>query len=475
MAHMLAVTTCSPTCSEQFDVVVVGARCAGAPLAAQLAARGMKVVAVEQATFPRDTLSSHFTQNDALAFCDRLGVLDRVRATGAPFLTHVDTRLDDLRFRAPWPVRAGDVGGAVCVRRHKLDPILADAANEAGADMRMRTKVTGLLREGGRVTGVRVTNDGDERELRAPLVVGADGRASTVARDAGARYYHVTRNQRAYYWGYFEGAAVGPEPSFYFHRHGGRFVWAAPADSGLFLAGMSPELCDLDAFGRDRESAYLEQIFSCEPLAEVLSGARRVGKLLGIRSFTGYFREASGPGWALIGDAGHFKDPAGGRGIGDAFMQADTLVPAIVEGLGGGGRGLDEALASWGRWRDREFVEHYWMAADIGCASTLATPVAQLVRRLVAAGDQALFVDLMSHRSRPSRVLSPGRAIVATAQLIRRQRGQRRALLSEFRGLLGTEARRRWLGFRPEYVELEPDVPPVTPTARADRRPGRAC
>jgi flavin-dependent dehydrogenase len=455
---MTTVTTRRSSGGEQFDVVVVGGRCAGAPLAAQLAGRGMDVALVEQATYPRDTLSSHFTQNDALAFLDRLGVLDRVRATGAPFLTHVDTRLDDLTFVAPWPTRPGDVGGAVCVRRHVLDPILAEAAVQAGADVRMRTKVTGLLREVGRVVGVRVARDGAERELRAPLVVGADGRASTVARLAGARSYHVTRNQRAYYWGYFEGADIGPNPSFYFHRHSGRFIWAAPADNGLFLAGMSPELADLDVFGRDRETGYLDHVLGCEPLADALAGARRVGKLFGIKSFTGYFREACGPGWVLIGDAGHFKDPAGGRGIGDAFMQVDTLAQAIVTGLGGGGTGLDGALAAWGRWRDREFVEHYWMAADIGCAGALATPVPQMVRRLVASGDEALFVDLMSHRSRPSRVLSPGRAVVATAALVARSRGRRRALMGEFGGLLGTEAGRRWLRYRPTYVAAEPQA-----------------
>lgn len=454
--------------SEQFDVVVVGARCAGAPLAARLAGRGLNVALVEQATFPRDTLSSHFTQGDALAFFDRLGVLDRVRATGAPFLTHVQTRVEDLSFVAPWPVRPGDVGGAVCVRRHLLDPILADAAVEAGVEVRMHTKVIDLLREGGRVAGVRVARDGEERELRAPLVVGADGRASAVARLAGARSYHVTRNQRSYYWGYFEGAAIGPDPAFYFHRYADRFIWAAPADSGLFLAGMSPELADLDAFGRDREARYLEQILECAPLAEVLAGARRVGKLFGIKSFTGYFREPCGPGWVLVGDAGHFKDPAGGRGIGDAFMQVDTLGEAIVDGLGGGAaRGLDRALAAWGRWRDHEFVEHYWLAADIGCAGALPAAVPQMVRGLVAGGHADRFVELMSHRSRPSRVLSPGRGVAATGQLLVRSRGRRRALMSEFGGLLGTEVRRRLLRYRPAYVASETTMTAAPRPAKA--------
>ncbi len=444
---------------ERFDVAVVGARCAGAPLAAMLARQGVRVVLLEQSTFPRDTLSSHFTQNDALTFLDRLEVLDRVRATGAPFISHVDTRLEDLRFVAPWPKRPGDVGGAVCVRRHVLDPILAGAATAAGADVRMGATVTDLLRRDGRVAGVQFTQGGVARELRASLVVGADGRASTVARRAGARYYHVSHNQRSYYWGYFADADVGATPTFYFHRWSDRFIWAAPTDGGLFLAGMSPELPDLDKFVRgDREALYLEQVRSCAPLAPVLAGARRVGKLFGIKRFTGYFRDASGPGWALVGDAGHFKDPAGGRGIGDAFLQVDALVPAIVDGLAGGRRELDVAMAGWGRWRDREFFEHYWLATDVGCAGAVASPLPQIVQRMLARDAHGPFIDLMSHRSRPSEVLSPGRAVLATAQLARRSR-DRRALASEVGALFAADGRRRWLRHRPVYVAPEAKDP----------------
>src|SRR4051812_31539968 len=182
---------------ERFDVVIVGARCAGAPLAALLARRGRKVAVVEQATFPRNTLSSHLMQGDALAFLDRLGVTPRVKATGAPFITSTDGRFENVYFSADYPLRDGDPGGAASIRRHLLDPILADAAAEAGADLRMATKVVGLVEEDGRVAGVRALGrDGVEHELRGTLVVGADGRGSTVAAAVGARTYNVTPSQR---------------------------------------------------------------------------------------------------------------------------------------------------------------------------------------------------------------------------------------------------------------------------------------
>src|SRR6201997_2151400 len=95
--------------------------------------------------------------------------------------------------------------------------------------------------------------------------------------------------------------------------------------------------------------------------------------------WVGFFREPCGPGWVLVGDAGHFKDPSPGRGIGDAFSQVDALVPAIVAGLNGAGGGLDASLARWGRWRDREFAEHYWLAGDLGKAGALPVVLHQMV------------------------------------------------------------------------------------------------
>ncbi len=126
-------------------MIVVGARCAGSPLAALLARSGVRVAMVEQATFPRDTLSTHFIQAQALAFLDRLGVMEKIRATGAPLVGHFDVRQEDLRYATSIPQRPGDVGGAVSVRRTLLDPILVQAAADAGADVRMASKVTGLV------------------------------------------------------------------------------------------------------------------------------------------------------------------------------------------------------------------------------------------------------------------------------------------------------------------------------------------
>lgn len=437
--------------SDSFDVVIVGARCAGAPLAALLARKGLAVALVERATFPRDTLSTHILEADALAFLDRLGVTEQLRATGAPFISMLDNRAGGFRWSFEIPLRAGDVGGFTSIRRFVLDPILARAAEESGAQVRMAAAVTGLVREGSRVTGVRVRTDGSEGVLRARLVVGADGRNSTVADLVGARKYNVVPHERFLYWAFFEGADLTPEPTLVFHRWADRFVAACPCDNGLYQVIVLPDVSELARFRGDLEGSFMDYARSCEPVASALADAKRVGKFLGIVRWVGFFRQPSGPGWVLVGDAGHFKDPSPGRGIGDAFCQVDSLVPAIVAGLNDSGGGLDARMARWGRWRDREFVDHYWFASDLGKAGPLPAVLPQIARDLHAKGQIVRFHELFSHRSKPSRVLNPARLACSAGRLLRDE-GDRRAVLNEVGTLVAQNMRRQVLNHHPVYA-----------------------
>lgn len=438
--------------AENFDVVIVGARCAGSSLAALLARQGLKVAVVERATFPRDTLSTHIIEADALAFLDRLGVTNRLRATGAPFVSRLNIRVDDHRFSTYWPQRAGDVGGSASIRRVVLDPILAQEAEESGAQVRMATQVTGLMREGDRVTGVRISTDGGDGELRARLVVGADGRNSTVANLVSARKYNMTVNERFAYWAFFEGADMGHEPTHVFHRWAERFVIGTPCDSGLYHVIAIPEMRELSRFRADLEHSFLDYVRSCEPVADAIAGATQAGRFFGMLHWAGFFREPCGPGWVLVGDAGHFKDPAPGRGIGDAFLQADTLAPAIVGALNGGGDAeLDAELARWGRWRDREFGEHHWLASDLGAAGRMPAVLPQMIADMQAKGQTGRFLDLFTHREKPSQILSPARLLGSTGRLLRHH-GDRRAVLKEVGTLVGHSAHRQLLNRRPVYA-----------------------
>lgn len=455
---------------EHFDVVIVGARCAGSPLGALLARAGLKVAVVDQVTFPKSTLSSHLMEADALAFLRKLGVLGRLRETGVRFMRRVDTRLNDLRIVTEFPLGWDDLGGAAFLRRHLLDSILADCAAESGADLRMGTKVVDLVWEGGRVAGVRVSRDGAEATLRARLVVGADGRSSTVARLVGSRKYNVNPNTRSYYFTFFEGADPAYDDLFVFHRWGDRMVWAGSADSGLYLVGVSPEAHERDYFRRNTEAGLMAHLQSCEPTARALANARRATKIYGIVRFDGYFREASGPGWVLVGDSGHFKDPSAGRGIGDAFIQVERLAPAIVDSLGGSGTPIDEAMRDWGEWRNRRFEGHYWLATDLGRAGTFPSMVPEAIRRLEERGDLKPFFDIFSHRSRYYEVLSLRRLGAATLRMLASGRTSRPALLAEAAALLAREPRRRWINRHPAFE----DEAPAAGSNGASRQPDDA-
>jgi 2-polyprenyl-6-methoxyphenol hydroxylase-like FAD-dependent oxidoreductase len=443
---------------KEFDVVVVGGRCAGSPLATLLARAGLSVALVEQATFPRDTLSTHVFEAAALAFLDRLGVLSALRATGAPIVNQLDIRLEGFRARVPAPQQPGDAGGAMSIRRLLLDPILAEAAAGAGADVRMGAKVIALVRDGGRVTGVRVAHNGSEQSLAARLVVGADGRNSAVARLVGSRKYNLAPNERFFYWSFFTDADPGAEPTLIFHRWSGNLVAAIPADSGLYQVLALPELSELPRFRRSFEESYLDYVRRCAPVADALSGARRVGKLFGMLRWEGFFREAIGPGWVLAGDAGHFKDPTPGQGIQDAFRQVEFLAPAILGAIHKSQSALDEALAGWARWRDDDAGEHYWLAVDLGQAGLAPAVLPEITQRLYERGQLDPFLDLFSHRSLPSKVLTPPRLLAATARLLARGGCDRRALLGEVGGLVAQDARRKRLARHPHYVPLETSV-----------------
>ncbi|MBO8192241.1 FAD-dependent monooxygenase [Streptomyces oryzae] len=446
---------------ERYDVVVVGARCAGAPLAALLARQGLEVCLVEKGEPASGTPSTHIFEADALAFLDSLGVLDELRATGAPLIARADARVGDLRWPATWPVRPGDPGGVMSVRRFRLDPVLAGAAQQAGAALLTRTAVTDLVRaEDGRVTGVRVssatggeeTGRGGERVLRARLVVGADGRASTVARLAGARSYHVTPNQFALFWGYFADAEIG-EPTFAFHRWADRVVLGLPTDDGLYQVQVGVDPARLRAFRAGLPGSLLEYARACEPVAKALAGARLVGEPHGMTHWKGYFREPAGPGWALVGDAGHFKDPTAGRGIGDAFLQAARLAETVTGHLGADAAELDEALRRWGAWRDAEFVEPYWFAAGIGSLAPLPAVLPEVLRGMRRAGVADSLFDMVNHRAMPSDIVTGPRLLAAVGRLLARGRV---GVLREVARLAADDRRRRALDRHPRYEADSP-------------------
>jgi flavin-dependent dehydrogenase len=454
--------------TERADAVVVGARCAGSAAAIALARAGRRVVALDRATFPADTLSTHLLFPPGVAELARLGALERVRALGAPPLRTALVGGAGVEPSATFTPVEG-IDHALCVRRTGLDTALVETAREAGADVREGVRVLDLVFDGTRVAGVR-TEDG---ELLAPLVVGADGRRSTVARLAGAkRSYREHRNGRACFFAYFSDARAEWRGIAAQWREGAELATAFPCDDGLVLVLLMPPVERAADFRRDLPGEFARTIDLLPRLRDRLDGCEMATKVRAATDTTSYFRRSSGPGWALPGDAGHFKDPVTAQGIRDALRFGRLLGEAAAPHLEDAPR-LDAALLAWERRRERECLETYQWTNRLGRAEAM-TPLEVELYRLLAADPDATrsLLDVFSRRIAPSQAVGPARAARLVVRALLRGEASRRATLRAARRDLAdavAEGRERRLARRAA-------LPPVPERARrAQTAPTRSA
>lgn len=339
-----------------FDAIVVGARCAGAPTAMLLARAGYRVLLLDKAPSGTDTLSTHLVHQPGVAALARWGLLDAVRASGCPPLDNVVYEVADIRLEGC----ARGVEGqraSFAPRRHVLDAILVEAAAAAGVEVRERCRVTGLRRDGdGRVVGVEGSHDGRSFTERAHLVIGADGMRSTVARLAQAPFTVEDPRLTCAYYTYWEGVPATLE----LYESPGSWVAAvATNDAATLVLAYFPQ-SRFEEVRTDAYRAYREQIRTTAPaLYDRLVGEEPVERLRGTGDQQNFFRRATGPGWVLVGDAGHHKDSITARGISDAFLQVDSLVRHLDGRLGGNPAELDTALGKFAEERDAALTPGY--------------------------------------------------------------------------------------------------------------------
>lgn len=409
--------------ADRFDVAIVGARCAGSPLATMLARQGLSVCLLDRAHFPSETPSTHMIQPCGVQMLHRLGVLDGILAAGAAPLDRITLVNDDVRIDATVDETAQHP--ALCIRRVTLDALLVDAAGAAGAEVRTGSRVTEVITDDSRVTGVQTSSG----PVHARLVVGADGRHSTVASCLGAREYHVTAPGKLYAWAYFEGVG-NRDGHARLGRQGAVGFLSGPTDGDLYMAAVGIDMADQARFHADRDTNFAAAIRMWPELADLLAGARRVGPIRVVANWYGYFRQSAGPGWVLVGDAGHFKDPAPGQGIADALRQTEKLATAIVDGLGD--INLDTSTQRWWRWRDHDAYEMYWYARNAGAPGVTSALINQTLRDIAADPDATqMFLQILNHDVRPSQLFTPARLARAAARVFRHEPGQMLATVKE--------------------------------------------
>ena len=303
-----------------------------------------------------------------------------------------------------------DAHDARSPRRLKLDPVLQRAVVAAGVDVRPRTSVVGLVRDADRVAGVRVRSGAGEHEIRAPLVVGADGRNSTVARLVGAPAYVEDTSPHGAYWAYFEETPLFSSDRRYdwgmcIHMQGDGARAVFQTDSGLLLMAGLAHVDALQPWRRDPDAALNAYLRAGALTGPLLEGSRQVSPAIGLAGLRFFVKQPVGPGWALVGDSGLHLDPTPGLGITDAFRDAIALAEAIVDGS-------DIALQKYWRRRDADSIGLYRMAADMGSVGYNSPFTRMIYRRSQAsAAMRARLLSVLDRECRPQDMLPLGRLI----------------------------------------------------------------
>ena len=389
--------------STTYDAIIVGARCAGSPTAMLLARKGYRVLLVDRASFPSDTVSTHVVHPLGVAALARWGLLDRVVASGCP---PIDTYAFDFGpFTIEGTPGTAESPVAYCPRRTVLDKVLVDGAAEAGVEVREGFSVDQILTEDGRVVGISGHSKGGALiEERARVVIGADGRHSVVAETVRAEAYHQRPPLLAGYYSYWSGLPMNGRFEIYIRPERG--FAAVPTNDGLTLVIAGWPHAEFEANKSDIEGHYLKTLALAPAFAERLGGAKREARFAGA-AVPNYFRKPFGPGWALVGDAGYNKDPITAQGITDAFRDAERCTTALDEAFSGA-RSFDAAMADYQRERDDHVLPMYEFTCQLAALAPPPPEMQQLFGAIHGQrGAMDDFVRMNAGTISPAQFFSP--------------------------------------------------------------------
>ena len=317
---------------REYDAIVVGARAAGAATAMLMAREGMKVLAIDRQQYGSDTMSTHALMRGAVVQLNRWGVLDQVLAADTPVIRQTEFHYHTRCFSVPTKPEFG-VEGLYAPRRTVLDRALVDAAMQSGADIAHKTSFLGLeYGLNSEIAGISLRQGNDEPKfIRTPLVIGADGRESRVAKSVDAATMQTSKHMSATIFGYFRDVE---DRGYRWYYNKGVAAGIIPTNDSMSCIFVS---CPPERFRAELKNgafALFHQLLkeNCPFLADEIADANPVGRLRGFPGRRGHMRQAAGPGWALVGDAGYFKDPATAHGITDALRDAEIVTKAALNG-----------------------------------------------------------------------------------------------------------------------------------------------
>jgi flavin-dependent dehydrogenase len=387
-----------------YDAIVVGARCAGSPVALLLARKGYKVLLLDRTTFPSDmAFSNHFMHQSGAACMKRLGLLDKLAATGCPPITH--DYFDYGAFSLTGPVPAVDgVNTAFAPRRIVLDPILAQGAVDAGAELREGFSVQELLWENDRVVGIRGRHEGGTVSEKARIVVGADGMFSVVAEAVKAPETHTGPGLEGSWYSYWSGV---PMKGWHLWLRPNRVVFAYNTNDNLTLIGVAFPAREIAEVRTNVEKHHWAAIKEHAPeLAERMLAGKRESRFVG-GVIPYHLRRPYGPGWALVGDAGYQKDPCTASGITDALRTGEWLADALDEGLSGR-KPMEQSLAAFEKKRNESEIPYFEMTTQL---AALAPPPPELAQALFALQfnpeQKGRFFSMLAHGVPVAEFFSP--------------------------------------------------------------------